>query len=180
MKQMVVILCAVVGSSFLLSAQEKEKMNSKLGLGFHLIQNQADYGLGVNVTSPFFARDILAFRLKGNLVWNQHLTNTNITTWTPYSNLSLGLVAVGGEMGDFVRLYSEGGALALFPSPNFSSESLVLGGYGLFGFEFFMDPASSYFIEIGGAGTGAIADKVPGKPIYSNGLILSVGYRYTF
>ena len=36
---------------------------------------------------------------------------------------------------------------------------------------------NSYFIEIGGIGTGATADKVANKPIYSNGLMLSTGFR---
>jgi hypothetical protein len=35
----------------------------------------------------------------------------------------------------------------------------------------------SYFIELGGIGVGANADKVPGKPIYSNGFLISVGVR---
>ena len=35
----------------------------------------------------------------------------------------------------------------------------------------------NYFIEMGGVGTGAIAEKSIGKPIYSNGFLLSVGLR---
>jgi hypothetical protein len=39
------------------------------------------------------------------------------------------------------------------------------------------DVPVSYFIELGGVGTGANADKVTGNPIYSNGFLISVGFR---
>ena len=55
-----------------------------------------------------------------------------------------------------------------------------MGGYGLFGFEFFMNSRNNYFIEIGGVGTGAVADKVANSPIYSNGLLINVGFRHQF
>ncbi len=38
----------------------------------------------------------------------------------------------------------------------------------------------SNYIEIGGVGTGAKSDKVSGKPIYSNGLLISAGARKQF
>jgi len=79
-----------------------------------------------------------------------------------------------------MRLYGEGGIIALFPSSRFSGETFILGGYGLFGFEFFFDSKNNYFIEIGGIGTGAVAEKVSGQPIYSNGILINVGYRYQF
>jgi hypothetical protein len=53
-----------------------------------------------------------------------------------------------------------------------------MGGYGLFGFEFFFTKFGNYFIEIGAVGTGAKADKVASKPIYSNGLTVSTGMRF--
>jgi len=36
----------------------------------------------------------------------------------------------------------------------------------------------SYFAEIGGMGTGAKADKIPSKPIYSNGFTTSAGLSF--
>ncbi len=51
-----------------------------------------------------------------------------------------------------------------------------------FGFEFFFTENTnrnpSYFIELGGIGTGAIANKLSSNPIYSNGFLISVGYRF--
>jgi hypothetical protein len=183
MNKTILLVFIFASISWHVSAQEVVRFNSNMGLGFHLIQNQRDFGLGVNLTSPYFANDKVAIRARGNFMWYQHLDNTTTTTtttWTPYSNLSLGIIGVGGEIGGFVRLYGEGGLLVLLPSNEFSSESSVLGGYGLFGVEFFMNNASNYLIEIGGIGTGAKADEIPGSPIYSNGLMISVGIRYTF
>jgi len=100
------------------------------------------------------------------------------TTWTPYSNISFGLIGVGGEIGNFARLYGEGGFILLLPNNEFSSESNELGGYGLFGFEFYTYEHFNYFIELGATGTGAVADKVAGNPIYSNGFLINVGFRF--
>ena len=71
----------------------------------------------------------------------------------------------------------KGGILTILPNSDFSSQSSIFGGYGLFGFEFKPIPKFAYFIELGGAGTGATADKIAGKPIYSNGFLTCVGLR---
>lgn len=161
-------------------AQKTQGINSNWGLGFHIKQNKRDFGLGVNLTSPYFAQKQVALRVRVNLLFNEHLKNTNTTTWAPYSSMSLGFIGVGGRIGEFIWLYGEGGAALLLPSSKFSSESTVFGGYGLFGFEFFMDKSSNYFIEIGGVGSGATADEIVGNPIFANGLLINVGYRYVF
>ena len=49
---------------------------------------------------------------------------------------------------------------------------------GLLGFEFLANQRLSYFVELGGMGTGAKADKTPLKPIYSNGFTASTGIRF--
>ncbi|MBK7945790.1 MAG: hypothetical protein IPJ85_10975 [Flavobacteriales bacterium] len=132
------------------------------------------------MTSPYFANKSLAVRLKGHLVWNEHPASDAGTIWTPYPTLLIGVVQLVGEMGDFVRVYGEGGAILLFPSTTFSTSSIQVGGYGLFGFEFFFDKHLNYLIEAGGAGTGARADLVAGAPIYSNGFVINVGVRFQF
>ena len=174
-----ILIFSFILTGLSLSAQETEISNS-MGIGFHLAQYQNDFGVGVNVVSPYFLKNTLAIRLRGNLMWLEHMDEMTETTWTPYSNLSLGIVSVAGEIGGFMRLYSEGGIMLLFPSSDFSSESTEFGGFGLFGFEFFFNSKSNYFIELGGVGTGANADKVPGQPIYSNGLMMQVGFRQQF
>ena len=162
---------------FTLEAQTQDMaINNGIGFGFQLSQFQRDFGLGLSITGQYFGYDKIAVRLRGNLMFNENVQNAT-TTWTPYSNLSLGLIGVGGKVGDFIRLYGEGGIIGLKPSNEFSTQNFVFGGYGLFGFEFFMNNSSNYFIEIGGVGTGAKADKIVTKPIYSNGLLISAGFR---
>jgi len=160
------------------NAQEK-KISTDFSMGFQLNQFQNDFGLGLNFTTPYFANKRVALRLRGNLMFNKHISD-DVTVWSPYSNVSLGMVGVAGIIGDFIRLYGEGGMITLFPSDDFSSESVVFGGYGVFGFEFYFYQGGNYFIEIGGIGTGAIADKAVNQPVYSNGLMISTGFRIHF
>ena len=162
------------------SAQEAQ-INNGFGLGFQLNQYQKDFGFGIQLTSPYFLHDRMAVRVRGNFMFHEHISvESQEYTWTPYSNITLGLVGVGGYVGEHIRLYGEGGAMLLLPSDDFSSESSEIGFYGTFGFEFYSAPHINYFIEIGGVGTGAKADKIPLSPIYSNGLMLSVGFRHVF
>jgi len=112
-------------------------------------------------------------------MWHEHIENIE-TTWSPYSNFTFGVLGVGGTIAGAIRLYGEGGVIAILPSSNFSSSDSEFGGYGLFGFEFFFQDAQNYFIELGGVGTGARADKIITDPIYSNGFFINVGYRYVF
>ena len=166
----------------LMSQAQKNDFNHKMSLGFQLGQYQNDFGIGLNATSPLFFNNTTAIRLRGNLMWFEHLSTPGFImvekTWTPYSNLSFGIVGVAGEVGGFMRMYGEGGFVLLFPSNEFSEESSVFGGYGLFGFEFYSGNIFNYFIEIGGVGTGARANEILYRPIFSNGLIISVGARF--
>jgi hypothetical protein len=41
------------------------------------------------------------------------------------------------------------------------------------------DGPVSYFTELGGTGTGARADKLPGAPMLANGFNVTVGFRWT-
>lgn len=160
-----------------LQIQAQEALNKNFGIGGQVGQHQNDFGIGLNMTSPYFATGKMAVRLKGNLIWNEHINSNSETTWASYSNLSLGFVQSVGEINNFLRIYGEGGVIWLLPSDEFSSKSIQLGGYGLFGFEFFFDKHFNYFFEAGGVGTGAKADKIVGNPIYSNGFLINVGIR---
>jgi hypothetical protein len=161
---------------FTLHAQEKS-INTGTAFGIQLNQYQKDFGIGVNVTSPYFIHERIALRLRANLMYNEHEKDGTTTTWSPYSNVSLGLIGVSGKVGEHIKLYGEGGFIMLFPSSDFSSDQSAAGAYGLFGFEFYMNSGHNYFIEIGGVGQGSTADKIPMKPIYSNGLLISTGFR---
>lgn len=175
MKLLTIIGLTILSYSINLNAQDSQ-LHSGFGAGFQLVQYQNDFGFGLNLTSPLLAKNRLGFRVKSNLMFNEHLKNGD-TTWSPYGNISIGMMGIGGVINERIRLYGEGGIIALLPSSEFSSENMELGGYGLFGFEFFFSNFGNYFIEIGGVGTGAKADNLETKPIYSNGLTLSVGFR---
>lgn len=178
MKKFTITLFALFICIITIQAQDQSKsLSNNLGFGFHLTQFQKDLGLGINITSPYFGHERIAVRLRGNLMFNENIQNSTIT-WSPYSNLSLGLIGVSGMVGEYIRLYGEGGVLGLLPSDDFSSQDFVFGGYGVFGFEFFANNKFNYFIEIGCVGTGAKADKIVSDPIYSNGLLINVGFRF--
>ena len=178
MKKQTLIILILFGFSVTAYAQESEKSNGMV-YGFQLGQYQKDFGFGLNITSPLFVHDNIALRLRGNLMFNEHPEN-NETQWTPYSNVSLGIMSGRTKLGDYLAVYGEGGVIGLFPSDEFSTEDFVFGGYGIFGFEFLIDDHVNYFIELGGVGTGAEADQIPNAPIYSNGFLINVGFRVTF
>ena len=173
----IALLC--IGALFVQATAQDSPISHKFGLGFQIGQWQKDFGYGLQMTSPYFANGRVAVRLKGNLVFHEHVENAS-TVWTPYGNISLGMVGVAGVINGNIRLYGEGGIIGLIPSDSFSTESFNIGGYGLFGFEFHMSSHAAYHIEIGGVGTGANADLVENEPIYSNGLLINTGFRYQF
>ena len=86
----------------------------------------------------------------------------------------------GSRISDAIGLYEEGGMTLILPSENFSSENYHIGGYGIFGFEFYFSEHFTYFFEAGGIGINAVANKIENNPIYSNGFIASVGCKAKF
>lgn len=167
----------LIANSSMKAQSVKENINQGFGFGYGITQHQNDFGMGLNLVSPTFINNNVAVRLKGHLMFHQHVSE-GTTIWSPYSNVSLGLIGFGGFVGEHIRLYGEGGMIALIPNEAMSSESLVLGGYGVFGFEFFFARFGNYFIEIGGVGTAAQADNLQLSPIYSNGMTVSAGFRF--
>lgn len=185
MKKLLLTLSAIA-LMLTVNGQEKQ-VSQKFSWGFQLCQYQKDFGFGINLTSPYFANGYMAFRLRSNLMYLEHINivekgndKYTETVWTSYANASFSYVGSSQIIADFLRLYGEGGLILLFPSGDFSSESILPGGFGLFGFEFYMSNRHNYYIEIGGVGTGATADKVEGKPIFSNGLMINTGFRMHF
>lgn len=184
MKRALIISILFIAIASLSMAQGgRTPSKNHISFGGHLNNYQNDFGLGIDVTSYYFFQGATAFRLRANYMWHEHPDiNSGNITWSPYYNFQFGVLATGTVIANFIRLYGEGGMVLILPNSDFSSESVNIGGYGIFGFEFFMsqNPQSSvsYFIELGGMGSGAKADKIPGKPIYSNGFTATVGFRY--
>lgn len=178
MKKLAIFVFTILILFTAVNADDRESSH-EFSFGFQLNRFQDDFGFGANLTSPYFANSKIAVRLRGNIMFFEHAENQE-TLWTPYPNLSLGLIGVAGKAGESIRLYGEGGVIFIFPSNKFSSDNVVLGGYGGFGFEFFISSKTNYYIEIGGIGTGATADNILNKPIYSNGLSICSGFRTHF
>ncbi len=170
----IVLLVVLSISSKGLNAQTK---TNSLGFGFNICQVQNDYGLGLDIISPYFANSTVAVRIGGSLKWLEHIDGEEMT-WTTYQNMQGGLRVRQFVIEDKLFCYGEGGIMLLFPNQEFSSESINIGGYGLFGFEFKSADKVGYFLEMGGTGTGARVDKIINKPIYSNGFITTVGFRW--
>lgn len=161
-----------------INAQQKTPVNTGFGIGYQLVEYQNDFGFGMSVNSPYFLHNSVGLRLKANVMYNQHQMD-GLSQWTPYSNISLGVIGVAGQVTDRIRLYGEGGTICILPSSAFSTENAIFNGYGLFGFEFFFAHIGNYFIEIGGMG-GAVADRADTKPNYSTGMTISTGFRFFF
>jgi hypothetical protein len=162
-----------------LSLRGQERDFNKISYGFQLVKFQNEFGFGIHLLSPEFKN--LRFNVKVNLNWLNHLDNQNNETWTEFLNNQFG-INYHRSITNRINLYSEGGVVLLFPNNSFSDESVNIGGYGLFGFEFFFTENTgrnpSYFIELGGIGTGAIANKIDSNPMYANGFLISVGFRF--
>jgi hypothetical protein len=146
---------------------------SRMSLSFSLQEWGNEFGTGFQITSPWFWHEKTAVRLGGSALWKQD------ANWATFYALRLGLVGATFMRNEDIRLYGEGGFLFLFPSASFDSDPFAFGGYGHFGFEFFMPKAiaslsSSYFIELGTNGVGAKTDK---GQLYLNGFSVSTGLR---
>ena len=179
-KRMAIALAAVCSSVTFSMAQEamaQKPPAHSMAVGCNINSYGGNFGVGINVTSPLFLHGYAAVRASENYQWLDHLDAAGNHTWTGYHVLKLGAVGIGGTLHDIIRLYGEGGVTAVLPDASMSKESAVIGGYGLFGFEFMVRHNLAYFIELGGIGTGATAEKLPQKPIYTNGFMASAGLR---
>jgi hypothetical protein len=162
-----------------LSVKSQERVFNKISYGFQLVKFHEEFGFGVHLLSPEYKN--LRISVKTNLNWLNHPDVQGNQTWTEFLSNQIGVnyqICITNR----INLYSEGGVVFLYPNSSFSDESLNFGGYGVFGFEFFFTENTSrnpsYFIELGGIGTGAVANKIISNPIYSNGFLISVGYRF--
>lgn len=179
MKRLTTILILITFNSIAYAQEQEVPLNNGIGIGFNVTQIQKDFGLGLNVVSPYFFQKKMAIRVRGNFMFNENNPDS-LVRWTPYSNFSVGLIGVGGMISQRIRLYGEGGAICLIPSKELSNNDFVMGGYGVLGFEFFVSKGFNYYLEIGGVGTGARAEKIINKPIYSNGFLIGTGIRLFF
>lgn len=179
MKKVILLFAAIATLSVTASAQEAAVVDKKnhIAVGMNINSFGGDFGLGINVTSPTFFDNHMAVKVSGNYQWLDHIDAGGDHTWTGYTLFRAGLMGVNMSLSEVIELYGEGGLALALTDNSLSTESSTMGGYGLFGFEFFMPANMSYFIELGGMGLGAKADKVATSPLIANGFMASVGFR---
>ncbi len=138
-------------------------------LGFQISQYQKDYGIGLQLTSPFIIKR-MAFRLRGNLQFVD-------PTWSPYGHLTLSFVNKYEVIKDKLDVYGEGGGGIIFANRSVSTDAVYGCGFGIFGVEFHPITPLGFYFEMGGMGSGA--STATGE-VYSNGFILNTGMRFYF
>ena len=86
-----------------ISAQTK---TNKLEIGMNVSQYQKDFGVGLHLISPYFAKSKVAVKLGANFQWLEHYNGTE-TTWTPYQNVQLGIRGRSAIIEDKIFIYGE-------------------------------------------------------------------------
>ena len=155
-------------------ANTDKQRGDGFSLGTGLTDAAGEFGFQGNVTSPWFLWNKAAVRGSGFILYRE-------SNWTPYYGFRLGLIGGTIMANADIRLYGEGGVQCIFPDESFDSDVFVIGGYGHFGFEFFVDRAHNgltYYIELGSNGISATADSEAGSPLYMNGFATTVGLRF--
>ncbi|MCX8058271.1 MAG: hypothetical protein N3A58_02520 [Spirochaetes bacterium] len=160
---------------------QESKVNN-FSIGYSIGRNDNDFSIGLTFTSPFIF-NVAAIRINGYVCFNQFI-DSSYNTWFPYYVLKIGLLGSSGIVNNNMRFYGEGGLVILFANENVSSKKINYGGYGLFGFEFFINYNLSYFIELGSNGLPVLADKLISSNDYNrkyfNGFFTFVGLRFYF
>lgn len=157
--------------SFANPERNGENRSARASFGFSLQDWNQDFGMGISITSPWFLYQKASIKLSGNVLFKED------NQWEPYYAVCLGCIGGSFMESADIRLYGEGGFLFLFPTQTFDSSSFRFGGYGHFGFEFFLSTkkwASSYFIELGSNGINATTNT---GNSYGNGFAAACGFR---
>ncbi|HOT61395.1 MAG TPA: hypothetical protein PLU93_00875 [Treponemataceae bacterium] len=169
-----VALAIALLTSTSLAAEEPTRNGPSASLG--LVWAQGDFGFQGSATSPWLLGNHLAFRASGFYHYRVP------SDWEPYWGGRLGVVAGSFMSSANVRLYGDAGVLVVAPG-DFDDDAVIFGGYGMFGFEFFVADAGrglAYYLELGANGIPAEAEGEAGSPLYLNGFEGTVGLRYYF
>ena len=156
----------------------EESAFNRFAGGFNVNSSGGDFGLGFNLTTPYFLNSKVAFRLRSNVAWHSRIKNNNTELWTPYYSISLGVLSKADIVKDRIRVYGEGGVVVYIAPSILASSKYNVGGYGDFGFEF-LKSIFGFFIEAGGI-SGFPGDNLIVEESISNGFFVSTGCRVYF
>jgi hypothetical protein len=175
-----VLLLSIAAASAVL-AQEPPMGRS---LGINMNQALSTYGMGINISLPL-SGDLFSFRGSANIMGLQAVPDALADRSHLYGYEMIRLGVLGRYMWyDYVKLYVEGGPLLMLNNSLVTSRKISMGGYGLAGMEYRLRTGHYFlghcwvFLEGGGIGTGAHADRLIGSPAYANGLFFGLGIRY--
>lgn len=150
----------------------------RFAVGINFNQTLSSYGMGLNISTPLISKSF-QIRLSANVMGLSGVRAlSNRTTLEGYELFRLGIVGKGTNIADKARIYWEGGPLMILNNPTVTDKKFNIGGYGVFGMEYLMFKKTAVFLEGGGIGTGAQAEKFVGKPSFATGLFFGTGLRF--
>jgi hypothetical protein len=162
--------------------EPSSNIGAAVGMAVHRLQD--NFALSGSWSSPVFFDGTARITAGGGVAWYPYgTTASGDQDWVPFGHSRV-VVESGHRVGRApLRLYGFGGAMLLFRSQRLSDDVVAVAGIGGFGFEFFaptnmINAPVSYFIEIGGVGSGARATNLPGHPILLNGFLVQSGVRF--
>jgi len=171
---------AVIGLVLVLvfSLVPLNSVDRPMALAMSVGQRGGDFSLGAQVVSPSFLDGLLTIFGDVDLQYTEGKVPGGVLKWYPYLLTSIGLQVTAAQT-EWMRLYASSSVLVFLPCTEVRSLWHV-GGYGGFGVELFFASGgrSSYYIEIGGAGTTARADILIDEPYLGNGLTIKAGCRF--
>jgi len=163
------------------AAPSERPRSAGFGIGIALHRFQDDFGFGLLLGSPEFAR-ILRVTLGGGMAFLPHVMEDAHETWVPYGH-GRAVLEIGSHLEAVpLRLYGFGGAQAVVVGSKLRDTPVGVGGIGGFGFEAYFErrpreQSQSFFVELGAVGTGLTATNVVSKPSFQNGFVATVGYK---
>lgn len=172
-----VLLLPSITLLFLLIIPRAGHCQRILGVGIGMNQAVSDYGMGINLTSPLIVQRI-QLRLSANIQGLQGVpASADRARLYGYENIRLGVIGKPKYVADRVIIYGEGGPGVLINSARVTTKKMNLLGYGVIGGEYLLRNKLWIYLEGGGIGSGAEADKLIGKPMYATGLFFGMGLR---
>lgn len=151
---------------------------SKFAIGLNFNQTISSFGMGLNFSTPLISKSF-QIRLSANVMGLAGVPASSMrSSLEGYELFRLGIAGKGVNIADKARVYWEGGPLLVLNNSSVTDKKFNIGGYGVFGMEYMMFKKAAVFLEGGGIGTGAKAEKFVGQPLYSTGLFFGTGLRF--
>jgi len=179
---LLLIYILISTESFAQIGQKTSTRRKNSSVSFGMESNHNDLGYGFNYTSKYYKNKI-AFNLGVILSFKEEIPELGKNQQRyPYQIIKIGAKSGGlYNSKSLVRNYIDAGLFFVIPNSQFS-DNTALGGYFNMGWESFVskNQEMAHFIEMGVLGSQAIAEKVLGKPSYTNGFSVKVGWRYFF